>query len=78
MSSVQIYPEGLELTWSKGLLLEGCAVEVGEQEEEVAKTRPGHKSLYPWEMILGTRTGATSAHKTHETRVNNKQTTRDL
>ncbi|KAF9275639.1 hypothetical protein BGZ68_010633 [Mortierella alpina] len=78
VSSVQIYPEGLELTWSKGLLLEGRAVDVGERDEELAKTRSGHKSLYPWEMILGARTGATSERKTHETQVNDKQTTRDL
>ncbi|KAG9327394.1 hypothetical protein KVV02_005970 [Mortierella alpina] len=80
VSSVQIYPDGLELTWSKGLLVdvEGGAVVVGQRDEELAKSRPGHKSLYPWEMILGSRAGAASECTTHEARANDKQTTSDL
>jgi len=62
ISSVQIYPEGLELTWSKGL------DDVGDWEE-AAKSKPGHKSLYPWEMILGSYGGSPSDHR-QETRMN--------
>ncbi|KAF9955094.1 hypothetical protein BGZ70_010347 [Mortierella alpina] len=75
VSSVQIYPDGLELTWSKGLLLDVDSDVVGG-DEEMAKARPGHKSLYPWEMILGSRAGSKSEqHNTRETRADGKQTT---
>ncbi|KAG0208101.1 hypothetical protein BGX28_000857 [Mortierella sp. GBA30] len=66
VSSVQIYPEGLELTWSKGL--DG----VGDWEEP-AKSRPGHKSMYSWEMILGSYGGSPSEHRV-KTRLNHKPT----
>ncbi|KAG0044521.1 hypothetical protein BGZ83_010260 [Gryganskiella cystojenkinii] len=62
VSSVQVYPEGLELTWSKGL------EDVGDWEEP-AKAKPGHTSLYPWEMILGSYGGTPSEHR-QETRMN--------
>jgi len=83
VSSVQIYPDGLELTWSKGLLLEADVDTDGVAEgrdEALAKARPGHKSLYPWEMILGSRAGSKSEHNTTmEARADGKQTTtRDL
>ncbi|KAG0352438.1 hypothetical protein BG005_008142 [Podila minutissima] len=62
VSSVQVYPEGLELTWSKGL------EDVGDWEEP-AKAHPGHKSLYSWDMILGSYGGTPSEHR-QKTRMN--------
>ena len=57
-------PEGLELTWSKGL------DEVGDWEEP-AKAQPGHTSLYSWDMILGSYGGSPTEHR-QNTRMNHK------
>ncbi|KAG0067582.1 hypothetical protein BGZ89_005899 [Linnemannia elongata] len=49
VSSIQVCQHGLEVTWSRGLL-----VLTGDEgrEEEKLKAQPGHQSFYPWEMIL--------------------------
>ncbi|KAG0370076.1 hypothetical protein BC939DRAFT_449895 [Gamsiella multidivaricata] len=64
VASHRVLPEGLELSWSKGL------EDVGDWEDP-AKAQPGHKSLYPWEMILGSYGGSASEHRA-ETRMNHK------
>ncbi|KAG0006089.1 hypothetical protein BGZ80_011043 [Entomortierella chlamydospora] len=62
IASYNVQPEGLELVWSKGL------DDVGDWEDP-AKSKPGHKSLYPWEMILGSYGGTPSEHRA-STRMN--------
>ncbi|KAF9929987.1 hypothetical protein BGZ65_005538 [Modicella reniformis] len=64
IASHRVLPEGLELTWSKGL------DDVGDWEDP-SKSQPGHKSLYPWEMILGSYGGTPSEHR-GTTRMNHK------
>lgn len=56
ISTYKVLPEGLELTWSKGL------DDVGDWEDP-SKSQPGHKSLFPWEMILGSYGGTPSEHR---------------
>ncbi|KAG0044557.1 hypothetical protein BGZ83_010232 [Gryganskiella cystojenkinii] len=55
-------PEGLELTWSKGL------EDVGDWEDP-KKSQPGHKSVYSWDMVLGSYGSTPKQHRT-ETRMN--------
>lgn len=64
VTSHRVLPEGLELTWSKGL------DEVGEWEEP-AKAQPGHTSLYSWDMVLGSYGGSPTEHR-QNTRMNHK------
>ncbi|KAF9946738.1 hypothetical protein BGZ72_011190 [Mortierella alpina] len=64
VSSHRVLPEGLEISWSKGL------DDVGEWEDP-AKAQPGHTSLYPWEMILGSYGGSPTEHR-QATRMNHK------
>ncbi|KAI1318171.1 hypothetical protein EDD11_007054 [Mortierella claussenii] len=63
-SSHEALPEGLEITWSKGL------EDVGDWEDP-AKSQPGHTSLYPWEMILGSYGGTPTEHRA-STRMNHQ------
>ncbi|KAG0259345.1 hypothetical protein DFQ27_004116 [Actinomortierella ambigua] len=56
VSSWEVQPEGLALTWSKGL------EDVGDWEDP-AKGQPGHRSFYPWEMILGSYGGTPEEHR---------------
>lgn len=55
-------PEGLEVVWSKGL------EDVGDWEAP-EKSQPGHKSVYPWEMVLGSYGGTPTEHRA-ESRMN--------
>ncbi|KAG0356705.1 hypothetical protein BG005_004353 [Podila minutissima] len=64
ITSHRVLPEGLELTWSKGL------DDVGDWEEP-AKSQPGHKSLYSWDMVLGSYGGTPTEHR-QRTRMNHE------
>ncbi|KAF9292538.1 hypothetical protein BGZ68_003444 [Mortierella alpina] len=64
VSSHRVLPEGLEISWSKGL------DDVGDWEDP-AKAKPGHTSLYPWDMILGSYGGSPTEHR-QGTRMNHK------
>lgn len=64
VTSHRVLPEGLEIVWSKGL------EDVGDWEAP-AKAQPGHVSVYPWEMILGSYGGTPTEHRA-ESRMNHK------
>ncbi|KAF9586136.1 hypothetical protein BGW38_009320 [Lunasporangiospora selenospora] len=64
VSAAEATPEGLVLTWSKGL------EDVGDWEDPI-KAQPGHKSLYPWNLILGSYGGSPTEHRV-ETRMNHQ------
>ncbi|KAF9926063.1 hypothetical protein FBU30_004284 [Linnemannia zychae] len=64
VTSHRVLPEGLEIVWSKGL------EDVGDWEA-LEKAQPGHRSIYPWEMILGTYGGTPTEHRA-ESRMNHR------
>ncbi|KAK3806922.1 MAG: hypothetical protein JOS17DRAFT_767026 [Linnemannia elongata] len=62
VTSYRSTPEGLEVVWSKGL------EDVGDWEAP-EKSQPGHTSIYPWEMVLGSYGGTPTEHRA-ESRMN--------
>ncbi|KAG0279208.1 hypothetical protein BGZ96_002024 [Linnemannia gamsii] len=64
VASYNATPEGLEIVWSKGL------EDTGDWEAP-EKGQPGHRSVYPWEMVLGSYGGTPTEHRT-ESRMNHK------
>jgi len=61
-SSVKATPQGLELTWSKGL------EDVGDWEDP-KKGQAGHMSVYSWDMVSGSYGSSPQKHRA-ETRMN--------
>ncbi|KAF9904324.1 hypothetical protein EC991_002830 [Linnemannia zychae] len=62
VSSYKVSDEGLEVVWDKGL------EDVGDWEAP-EKSQPGHRSLFPWEMVLGSYGGTPTEHR-RESRMN--------
>jgi hypothetical protein len=62
VTSYNVTPEGLEIVWSKGL------EDVGDWEAP-EKGQPGHRSIYPWDMVLGSYGGTPTEHRI-ESRMN--------